>query len=82
MAWQDLPYDSTGELKRLRAFIEDNIDICECVAVSIIVIQVYNVYSFFFFFKNTTAYYMSKPSLDLFKDYSHYLFFKVSITFG
>ena len=46
MAWQDLPYDSTGELKRLRAFIEDNIDICEWVAVTIIVIQVYN-YIFF-----------------------------------
>lgn len=37
---EDLPYDSTGQLKMLRAFIKDNLDICESVAVTIIVIQV------------------------------------------
>lgn len=39
--WQeDLPYDSTGELKRLQTFVEDNIDICEWVVATIVVIQV------------------------------------------
>ncbi|KAI0500449.1 hypothetical protein KFK09_018661 [Dendrobium nobile] len=35
----DLPKDSTGELKNLIAFIEDNIDICKWAGVSIVVIQ-------------------------------------------
>lgn len=40
MASQDLPYDSTGELKRFCAFIKENMDICKWVAVTVIVIQV------------------------------------------
>lgn len=36
---QDLPYDSTGELKNLREFVEDNMDIFKWVAVSVIAIQ-------------------------------------------
>ncbi|XP_020679343.1 tetraspanin-18 isoform X2 [Dendrobium catenatum] len=36
---KDLPKDSTGELKNLIAFIEDNIDICKWAGVSIVVIQ-------------------------------------------
>lgn len=39
--WQeDLPNDSTGELNRLRAFIESNIDMCKWVALTVIIIQV------------------------------------------
>ncbi|RWW33808.1 hypothetical protein GW17_00001465 [Ensete ventricosum] len=36
---EDLPYDSTGELKNLREFVEDNMDIFKWVAVSVIAIQ-------------------------------------------
>ncbi|THU45487.1 hypothetical protein C4D60_Mb02t18450 [Musa balbisiana] len=36
---EDLPYDSTGELKRVRAFIEDNMDTCKWVALGVIIIQ-------------------------------------------
>lgn len=36
---QDLPYDPTGELKRLHAFIEDNIDVFKWVAAAVIAIQ-------------------------------------------
>ncbi|KAJ6825126.1 tetraspanin-18 [Iris pallida] len=36
---EDLPYDSTGELKNLRLFIEDNIDIFKWVGVTVTVIQ-------------------------------------------
>ncbi|XP_008789494.2 tetraspanin-18 isoform X2 [Phoenix dactylifera] len=36
---EDLPYDSTGELKSLCAFIEENMDICKWVALTVIVIQ-------------------------------------------
>ncbi|KAJ6798704.1 tetraspanin-18 [Iris pallida] len=38
--WEDdLPHDSTGELKRLRAFIEDNIDIFKWVGITVVVVQ-------------------------------------------
>ncbi|THU61313.1 hypothetical protein C4D60_Mb07t21980 [Musa balbisiana] len=36
---EDLPYDSTGELKNLLEFVEDNMDIFKWVAVSVIAIQ-------------------------------------------
>ncbi|KAL0654849.1 hypothetical protein Bca4012_075433 [Brassica carinata] len=38
--WEkDLPYDPTGELNSLRAFIEDNIDICKWVGAAVLVVQ-------------------------------------------
>ncbi|KAJ6822407.1 tetraspanin-18 [Iris pallida] len=38
--WEDdLPHDSTGELNRLRAFIEDNIGIFKWVGLTVVVIQ-------------------------------------------
>ncbi|KAG2323600.1 hypothetical protein Bca4012_059080 [Brassica carinata] len=38
--WEkDLPYDPTGELTNLRAFIEDNIDICKWVGAAVVVVQ-------------------------------------------
>ncbi|CAH8361195.1 unnamed protein product [Eruca vesicaria subsp. sativa] len=38
--WEkDLPYDPTGELNSLRAFIEENIDICKWVGVAVVVVQ-------------------------------------------
>ncbi|URE18961.1 hypothetical protein MUK42_10686 [Musa troglodytarum] len=36
---EDLPYDTTGELKNLCEFVEDNMDIFKWVAVSVIAIQ-------------------------------------------
>ncbi|XP_072963657.1 tetraspanin-18-like [Typha angustifolia] len=36
---EDLPRDDTGELRRLRDFIKDNVDICTWVAVTAVVIQ-------------------------------------------
>ncbi|XP_010940676.1 tetraspanin-18 isoform X2 [Elaeis guineensis] len=36
---EDLPFDSTGELKRLCAFIKENMDICKWVALTVTVIQ-------------------------------------------
>ncbi|KAJ6826822.1 tetraspanin-18 [Iris pallida] len=36
---EDLPYDSTGELRKLRAFIENNIDMFKWVGMAVIVIQ-------------------------------------------
>ncbi|WOK97167.1 tetraspanin-20 isoform X1 [Canna indica] len=36
---EDLPYDSTGELKKLREFIEDNMDICKWGAASLVGVQ-------------------------------------------
>ncbi|KAM0945029.1 putative tetraspanin/Peripherin [Dioscorea sansibarensis] len=42
--WEaDLPYDSTGELKRLRAFIEENMDVFKWVAMTVVVIQASSV---------------------------------------
>ncbi|ONK63830.1 uncharacterized protein A4U43_C07F19380 [Asparagus officinalis] len=37
---EDLPYDSTGQLKHLQAFINDNLDMCEWVAGTVVVTQV------------------------------------------
>ncbi|XVF72143.1 hypothetical protein PTKIN_Ptkin12aG0096500 [Pterospermum kingtungense] len=38
--WEkDLPFDPTGELDSLRSFIEDNIDICKRVGISVVIIQ-------------------------------------------
>ncbi|KAL1203221.1 Tetraspanin-20 [Cardamine amara subsp. amara] len=38
--WEkDLPYDPTGELNSLRAFIEQNIDICKWVGIVVVAIQ-------------------------------------------
>ncbi|XP_068658038.1 tetraspanin-20-like [Aristolochia californica] len=36
---EDIPYDPTGELDRLRAFVKDNIDICQWVGIALIIIQ-------------------------------------------
>ncbi|XP_020113263.1 tetraspanin-18-like [Ananas comosus] len=41
---QDLPYDSTGELKTLCAFIKENMDLCKWVALSVIFIQVFSLF--------------------------------------
>lgn len=38
---QDLPFDPTGELDSLRSFIEDNVDICKWVGITVVVIQVF-----------------------------------------
>ncbi|TYI70608.1 hypothetical protein E1A91_D08G233400v1 [Gossypium mustelinum] len=39
--WEkDIPFDPTGELDSLRSFIEDNIDICKWVGLSVVIIQV------------------------------------------
>lgn len=43
MILQDLPYDSTGELKTLCAFIKENMDLCKWVALSVIFIQVNSI---------------------------------------
>ncbi|KAK8521760.1 hypothetical protein V6N13_021838 [Hibiscus sabdariffa] len=38
--WEkDIPSDPTGELDNLRSFIEDNIDICKWVGISVVIIQ-------------------------------------------
>ncbi|KAK2648852.1 hypothetical protein Ddye_016341 [Dipteronia dyeriana] len=38
--WEkDLPYDPTGELDSLRNFIENNVDICKWVGITVIIIQ-------------------------------------------
>ncbi|CAK9134159.1 unnamed protein product [Ilex paraguariensis] len=36
----DLPFDPTGELYRIRAFIENNVEVCKWVGISLVVIQV------------------------------------------
>ncbi|CAK9163484.1 unnamed protein product [Ilex paraguariensis] len=39
--WEkDLPFDPTGELYRIRAFIENNVEVCKWVGISLVVIQV------------------------------------------
>ncbi|KAG8486886.1 hypothetical protein CXB51_020398 [Gossypium anomalum] len=39
--WEkDIPFDPTGELDSLRSFIEDNVDICKWVGLSVVIIQV------------------------------------------
>ncbi|EEF41308.1 conserved hypothetical protein [Ricinus communis] len=38
--WEkDLPFDPTGELQSLRSFVEENVDICEWIGITVIVIQ-------------------------------------------
>ncbi|XP_020239110.1 tetraspanin-18 [Cajanus cajan] len=38
--WEkDIPFDPTGQLDELRAFIEDNIDICTWVGITVLVVQ-------------------------------------------
>ncbi|RDX88685.1 Tetraspanin-18, partial [Mucuna pruriens] len=38
--WEkDIPFDPTGQLDQLRAFIEDNIDICTWVGVAVLAVQ-------------------------------------------
>ncbi|KAK6238982.1 hypothetical protein QUC31_004451 [Theobroma cacao] len=38
--WEkDLPFDETGELDSLRSFIEDNIDLCKWVGISVVIVQ-------------------------------------------
>ncbi|XP_038708463.1 tetraspanin-18-like [Tripterygium wilfordii] len=42
--WEkDLPVDPTGELESLRSFIENNVDICKWVGISVLVIQVFSL---------------------------------------
>ncbi|XP_028765559.1 tetraspanin-18 isoform X2 [Neltuma alba] len=36
---EDFPYDPTGELDSLRAFIADNIDICKWIGLAVLIIQ-------------------------------------------
>ncbi|XP_022728082.1 tetraspanin-20-like isoform X1 [Durio zibethinus] len=39
--WEkDLPFDPTGELDSFRSSVEDNIDICRWVGISVVIIQV------------------------------------------
>ncbi|KAA8543446.1 hypothetical protein F0562_021059 [Nyssa sinensis] len=39
--WEkDLPFDPTGELDSLLAFIEDNVDVCKWVGITVVIIQV------------------------------------------
>ncbi|KAK8611751.1 hypothetical protein V6N13_131793 [Hibiscus sabdariffa] len=35
----DIPFDPTGELDSIHSFIEDNIDICKWVGISVVIIQ-------------------------------------------
>ncbi|KAL5859951.1 hypothetical protein ACOSQ4_001247 [Xanthoceras sorbifolium] len=38
--WEkDLPFDPTGELDSLRSFIENNVDICKWVGITVVIIQ-------------------------------------------
>ncbi|KAJ8749510.1 hypothetical protein K2173_025705 [Erythroxylum novogranatense] len=38
--WEkDLPFDPTGELQSLRSFIEENVDVCKWVGITVVVIQ-------------------------------------------
>ncbi|XP_077252739.1 tetraspanin-20-like [Tasmannia lanceolata] len=36
---EDLPYDPTGEIERLQSFVEDNIDLCKWVGLTVVIIQ-------------------------------------------
>lgn len=42
MHLQDLPFDPTGELQSLKSFIEDNLDLCKWVGITVVVVQVYS----------------------------------------
>jgi hypothetical protein len=37
---QDLPDDPTGELDKIKDFLEENLDICKWVALSVVVLEV------------------------------------------
>lgn len=38
--WEkDLPFDPTGELQSLKSFIEDNLDMCKWVGITVVVVQ-------------------------------------------
>jgi hypothetical protein len=37
---QDLPDDPTGELDKIKEFLEENLDICKWVALSVVVLEV------------------------------------------
>ncbi|KAG6787456.1 hypothetical protein POTOM_009096 [Populus tomentosa] len=38
--WEkDLPFDPTGELQSLRNFVEENVDICKWVGITVLIIQ-------------------------------------------
>ncbi|KDP26433.1 hypothetical protein JCGZ_17591 [Jatropha curcas] len=38
--WQkDIPFDPTGELQTLKSFIEDNVDICKWVGITVLTVQ-------------------------------------------
>uniref|UniRef100_A0A6M2E7X7 Tetraspanin family protein n=1 Tax=Populus davidiana TaxID=266767 RepID=A0A6M2E7X7_9ROSI len=38
--WEkDLPFDPTGELQSLRIFVEENVDICKWVGITVLIIQ-------------------------------------------
>jgi hypothetical protein len=39
---QDLPDDPTGELDKVQKFVEENLDICKWVALSVVVLEVSN----------------------------------------
>ncbi|KAG9447710.1 hypothetical protein H6P81_013838 [Aristolochia fimbriata] len=36
---EDIPYDPTGELDRLREFVKDNIDVCQWVGIAVVIVQ-------------------------------------------
>ncbi|PPR92293.1 hypothetical protein GOBAR_AA28378 [Gossypium barbadense] len=39
-SWEkDLPFDPTGEIDSFRSFVEDNVDICKWVGISVVIIQ-------------------------------------------
>jgi hypothetical protein len=37
---EDLPDDPTGELDKIKEFLEENLDICKWVALSVVVLEV------------------------------------------
>lgn len=39
---QDLPYDPTGELEKLKLFVEENADICMLLGIALLTVQVYH----------------------------------------
>jgi len=44
LSLQDIPLDPTGKLDELRIFIEDNIDICTWVGITVLVVQVFSLH--------------------------------------
>jgi hypothetical protein len=41
---QDLPDDPTGELDKVQKFVEENLDICKWVALSVVVLEVLGLF--------------------------------------